>query len=513
MKRNKPIELSRRTFLRRAGLLVSGLGLSATVQSNLLDAISRKAVRRFGREALAQSAANPVRFLIEIEIFAGHQFNTLFASPGHRNDVHAADLNFYSSNSMVVPYLAPGTGPKPLYITTYPEDGLRPGMGQISGGQALLNALAAVNTTSQRVGIATCESLLVPDPAHRTNFIMRSPNTSAPVPSILHATTVQARTPVQAIHWKGGPVEQPRGEVNGLQLASLAEVRSADQFEGLVRPLPTYFTQDEFKVIAGAFDQTSGDLITAGAIDSLDQAFLIEASPDAADVYATRSKPGRNQAMLDRITQVRSFYEAQAPKFANLETMLDGAPLQQGLNYALACFAAGVTTTFSIDFQESDWHPNIPEKDTSTSIQGQWNAFLGNGLAGLLLAAAELDDPHGNPGDKIIDSLLINITSEFTRTPTILSGRTDNGDGGSAGGVMIGSRVQSGAYGNVTGSGLLESFDRGTGVVNGLAAQPTQAMWYKASLDAMGLPKSLIDGIVPMPSDPFGGYIPTMVRG
>jgi hypothetical protein len=506
----KPNQINRRNFLRRAGLLVSGMGITASVQSGLLDAITRKAVRTWGREALAQSSAQPVHFMIEISIYLGHQFNTLFATKGHRDEAANPNLNFYSTPNMITAYRPPNAPrAKDIYLVRYPQD---PFTGSPnSGGANLLSALQAVNASSQRVGIATSEMFLQPDVNHRTNFIARAPNTSAPAPGILHASTAPS-APVQGIHWNGGPVENQRGSVNGLPLASLSEVGSAQQLTSLFRPLPMYFTPEEFKVLAGTFDAQSGDLTRAGVIDDFDQAFLIDAAPGANDVYSARSKPGRNQATLNRAQQIQATYDAQSGNFANLDTVLDGAPLQRALNYALAAFHDGSTTTFSIALQESDWHAEIPAKNDSNSIQGQWNSYLGNALAGVIRTAAALTDPFNGHSSSILDSLLVNVTSEFTRTPNRTGGGSNNDDGGTWGGVMLGSKVNTGSFGNIKGSGAVESFDRTTGEAAPTAPQPTQAMWYKSTCDAMGLPKALTDSVVPMGGDSLAGYIPAFIK-
>lgn len=507
----KPNQINRRNFLRRAGLLVSGLGISASVQSGLLDAITKKAVRRWGREALAQSAVQPVHFVIEISIYLGHQFNTLLATKGHKLDARGANLNFYSSPGMVTPYKPNAARAQDLYIVKYPMDPFT-GVAGASGGDNLLAALQQVNGASgQRFGVAASDMFLQPDVNHRTNFIARAPNTSAPSPNRLHASVAPA-APVQAIHWNGGPVENQVGSVNGLDLATIAEVGDAEQLVSLFRPLPMYFTSEEFKILAGTFDEQSGDLTRAGVIDDFDQSYLISAAPGASDVYATRSKPGRNQATLDHIANIQNTYNAQASKFANLDTVLDGAPLQKALNYALAAFHDGSTTTFSIALQESDWHNEIPGAlDDSNTIQGRWNAYLGNALAGVIRAAAELTDPFTGHTTNILDSLLVNVTSEFTRTPNLTSGGSNNDDGGTWGGVMLGSRVNTGCFGNIRGDGSIQSFDRTTGALAAGPA-PTQAMWYKATCDAMGIPTDLTDSIVPMGGDALGGRLPIFLK-
>ena len=509
MKPIKPNQIDRRNFLRRAGLLVTGLGLTASVQSGLLDVITKKAVKRWGREALAQSSAQPVHFMIEINIYLGHQFNTLFATKGHKAGGANTNLNFYSTPDMITTYRPPNAPrARDLFVVRYPTD---PMTGGISGGQNLLNALGEINATGDRVGIATSEMILQPDVNHRTNFIARAPNGTAPAPCYLHASTAPS-APVQAIHWNGGPVENQRGMVNGLEMATLSEVSNGGQLESLFRPLPMYFSPEEFKVLAGTFDEQSGDLVRDGFIDGFDQAFLVNAAPGANDVYATRSKPGRNQATLDRLANIRNTFDAQAGKFANIGTNLDGAPLQQALNYALAAFHDGSSTTFTISMNESDWHGEIPNKNDSTSIQGQWNSYLGNALAGVMRAAAELTDPHTGHTTKILDSMLLSVGSDFTRTPNRTSGGTNNDDGGTWGGILLGSKVNTGSFGSITGAGAVESFDRTTGDALPAAPQPTQAMWYKAGCKAMGLPQDLIDSVVPAGGDSLGNYIPALVK-
>lgn len=528
MKNRKPLPITRRNFIQRAGLLISSLGVSSAVQANLMDSLLTKSSKALGSNALAQGAGQgPVHFMVEICIYLGHQFNSLLATRGHKMDaVRSPQLNFYSSQGMIEAYKPASARAQDIFVVKYPMDVLS--NSAVSGGQNFLSALQTINATGERVGVATTEMFAVPDVVHRTNFIARAPNGAAPCPAILHAALAPP-APVQAVHWNSSPsIVHQVGSVDGLQLRGLSAVTTPAQFTSQFRPLPMFFTSEEYRALAGTFDSQSGDLVRDGVVDSFDQAFLTRNVPGSSGVYESISKPGRNQATLNRVQNIQQTFDAQASKFPQIgmestggmatvsdergQREMGALRLQTALNYAAAAFNDGAMTTMVISMQESDWHGKIPQAlDNAQSIQGLWNAYMGNALAGFLRACAELTDPFTGHQTRIIDSLLINVTSEFTRTPDNRN-RTNNDDGGSWGGYLIGTNVNTGSYGNITGMATTESFNRETGVLSAGAPAPTQAMWYKTSLNAMGVPKSSIDAIMPMPGDSLGGYIPAMVK-
>lgn len=487
----KPSEITRRNFIQRAGLLVTSLGVTGGVQSGLMDSILRRATKKWGGEALA-AQAGAVNFMIEVNGRAGLQMSALFPAEGHLTPVasRATDLNFYTDQTNVISYTAPAAT-KPVYFARFV-----PGQ----GGDLLATRLAAINSTVERVGVATCLSVDQITGNHESAFLHRAPNSNTPCPAVLHANRLAPAAPVNGINWNpgGGVQNQTPGG-----FTPLANVADRTQFQGLYKDLPMFFTIDELKLIVGAIDK--GSLVTAGAVDDLDKLFIVKNVP-GTDVVQRVAIAGRGQAQLSILAALDSTYTANMGNYVNIATPVGGARLGEALNSALSAFANGAATTMTVNINQGDWHGDIPALNDPASKQAALNLNLGNALAGFLTSAASTPNPF-EPGKNIIDSLLITVNSEFGRTPRN-SGGNDNGDGGSGNMILIGSKVKSGSRGNITGAGQLQGFDFNTG-----ATTPnnfmTDAMQWKTTGKAMGADDSTLNMYVPMAT---AAAIPTFFK-
>lgn len=492
MKTNKPITLTRRNFVQRAGLLVTSLGVAGGVQSGLMDGIVRKATNKWGGEALA-AAGGPVHFVVEILFRAGFQLNSLFPSRGHMVDPrNNPKLNMYSSPGMISAY-RPAGGTKDAYIARF---------GTGVGGDKLRATLASINAGGERVGLATSESIMLQDSQHTGNPYTRAPNTSAPCPAQLHAMFAEA-TPVQGIEWRNG--QATTNQVGAAATNRLSLVKSRGDFQQLFRDVPMYFTKEELQLVIGEIE--NGSLTRRGAIDDLDAMFRIREMA-GADRAAQVSLSGRGLAQSNLLLPtIESLYAAHQAKFVGIDQGLGGCQLGQALNSAIAAFGAGATTTFTVSLESEDWHRDINALDNPAGKQGLWNTYLGNALSGFLEAAAAVANPFES-GKTIADSMLLSMSSEFTRTPNRkgaeadpMNPGNDNGDGGTQAFAYLGSRVKTGSYGNISGGGSVSGFDPQTGAT--LAASPnvTEAMIWKTTAALMGIPASGT-GMVQVPTVP-----------
>lgn len=481
MKTNERVTLTRRNFVQRAGLLVSSLGIAGGVQTGLLDGIVRKATNKWGGEALA-ATGGPVHFVVEILFRAGFQFNSLFPSRGHMVDPrNNRKLNVYSSPGMISAY-RPAGGTKDAYIARF---------GTGVGGDKLLATLASINAGGERVGLATSESVQLLTGQHTGNSYARAPNNSAPCPAQLHAMHAEA-APVQGIEWRNG--QDTTNQVGAAVSNRLSLIKNRADFLQLFRDVPMYFTREELQLVIGEIQ--NGTTIRRGAIDDLDAMFRVKEMA-GADRAAEVSLIGRGLAQSNLLLPaIEALYAAHAPKFTGIDQALGGSQLGQALNSAIAAFGTGATTTFTVSLESDDWHRDINMLDDPAGKQGVWNTYLGNALSGFLQAAAEVANPF-EPGKTIADSMLLSMSSEFTRTPNRRGGEndpnnpgSDNGDGGTQAFVFLGSRVKTGSYGNISGAGTVSGFDPQTGAT--LAASPnvSEAMVWKTTAGLMGIPSS-----------------------
>ena len=484
----KPSQITRRNFVQRAGLLVSALGLSGTVHTGLMENITRKASKKWGSDALAQ-AGTPVKFMVEICFRAGFQFNSLFPSQGHTTAVGNRDprLNFYSSPANVLSLNRDG---KDVYFARY---------GAGVGGEKLRTAIDAVTG----LGIATSEVVTLQTGQHTGNFASRAPNGSAACPAVLHAANAPAR-PVQGIEWvNGAAVTNQRGS-----LPALARVQDREQFRALFRELPMYFSREELRLIVGEFNEADGKLIGGkeGALHKIDEMWRRTQDPrsgvyNETDPVVVSSLGGRNQSTLRLVDALDTTFTGIQGHFTGIGNPLGGASVGEALASAASAFARGAASTFTIALDSNDWHGDIVALDTANSKQGQWNTVLGNALAGFIQSAQALQDPE-DATKTVLDSTLISLSSEFTRTPLRNGGGSgnDNGDGGTGAFVFIGKMVKNGSFGNIRGTdGGLVGFDRMTGAPG--AGNVTEAMVYRTACKLAGLDAQAAGMVAAQPID------------
>lgn len=481
-------QITRRNFVARAGLLMTALGLSGSVQSGLMDNILKRATRKWGREALAQSAAG-AKFLVEICFRAGFQHNALFPSAGHADATITRDprLNVYSSPGAIQALNRDG---KNVYFARYTAN---------QGADRLRQQVAAI----PNLGVATSETVSLQTGQHTANFASRAPTGAAACPAVVHAAVAPAR-PVQGIFWRNGAAVN--NATGGLQGPSQVQTRA--QFQSLFRELPMYFSRQELRLIVGAFDD-AGNLKPneQGALQRLDSMWRAAQDPRSGvyndtDAVVVSSLGGRNQSTLSLVEALDNTYNQVAPNFgATIDNPLGGTPVGQALASAVSAFRNGAASTFTVALDSNDWHGDIPALDNVNSKQGQWNIVLGNALAGLWQSAQALPDPEGQ--GVVADHLLVTITSEFTRTQLRNGGGTgsDNGDGGRAAFAYMGKMVKNGSFGDVNGTnGAVVGFDRVTGANGG--ATPTEAQLYRTTLKMIGADSMASQfGVSAMPLD------------
>lgn len=477
----KPSNISRRNFVHRAGMLVTALGLSGSVQSGLMDKIVKKANKKWGREALAQTPTG-YKYMVEICYRAGAQINSLFPSGGHLTPIASQSprLNIYSSPANILPINRDG---KNAYVARFVA-------GQ--GGDRLKTVLETTPGL-ETVGIAQTEALDLQTGNHTANFSTRAPTGASVAPAVLHAGAIGPARPVQGIQWmNGGGVTNQRGAY-----PALSAVSSRAQFQSLFRELPMYFTKEELKVIVGSFDENTGAMVNPGTLHKIDEMWR-KAQDVRSGVYneddpvVVNSVGGRNQSTLSLIGTLDARYNAITNNntggnfLGTLANADGGTPLGEALASAAAGFSVGAISTMMVGLDKNDWHGDIQAFDTAGSKQGSMNIVHGNAIAGLWASAATLPDPD-QPGTTVADHLLVMITSEFARTPLRNGGGvgSDNGDGGTGFCVLMGKRIRNGSYGDIRGTdGAVLGFDINTGATGGQT--PTEMQAYRTVLKAMG---------------------------
>lgn len=524
----KPSQITRRNFLQRAGSLVTSLGVVGGLQSSLMENIVRKASRQWGSEAIAAPGTAGVHFLVEICFRAGFQFNSLFPFPGATvpSTVAAQDsaLNVYSSAANISPNGWAGAK-LPVYFAKFTAG---------RGADAINAALTTLNSAGEKVGVAVSETIVTQDGQHRGDFANRLPNSAAASPAQLHATVAPA-VDVNGISWNRSGVGV-NADNTGSGLPALAQVTDGNTFTSLFKNVPMYFHLDELKLIVGEINKGVPTLGKEGTIANLDSAYLAARQVPGGQNLFMVSQAGRGQAQISKLGALVTTFNTNGAAFniggaTNFTAGAGGAPgtfsdannfdssskangsLMEPLNWALAAFNNLASTSFAISLESADWHSNngTANIDNAAEKQGSWNIFVGDAIAGFINAAKATADPF-SPGKTIADSMLISLTSEFTRTA--LGRGSDNGDGGSQAMAYIGSKVMSGAYGDIapfngynpatksTGgsvnAGTLVGFDPSTMAVGGTPSA-TEADLWRTTGALLGIPSGSLSMVTGTP--------------
>ena len=519
---SKPMKLDRRTFLRRAGLLVSSLGVGVSAQAGLMDTLFKRARRRFGGDAIAATTSGPVRLCIEITCRAGFQMNALFPSMGHTSASRSPILNVYSSAGAIQTVAPTGGMTQPLYLAPYGT----------SVGAQLLAPFAGQIAVSEAINLSN---------GHTADWTMRAPQPMCPAPSVLHALAKPAALAgdvrMAEINPFASDITNPGNGLvthrTGGKTIAISTVQNRSQFVSLYKNQPMYFSTAELKEIVGVVQDGAVVNGQDGSLGSFDQLFAVRNVPGTDEVLQV-SLSGRGQAQLDKLSQLliagcdpsnlgtpnpaNSSLDAKivsnfggATEMNRAQPTFGGAinePIGRTLAGILKAYLAGALTSAVVVIDSSDWHSNdqATDLDDANGKQGQFNIWLGNALAGFLKTVndASIPDPFV-PTQKIGDSFFLMMSSEFTRTPTRTdpgqgNANSNNNDGGTQAVMMAGSGVRGGTYGNIDPTGAVVAFDPSSGAIASGAPLVTESVMWKTAGQLIGVDAATLDAMLALPT-------------
>ena len=459
------MDVSRRSFLQRSALLVGGLGVTASVQSGLLDSIARRAKRTFGT-AMAQANPGIVDFHIEISSRLGLQLNALFASPSHTLPIGTGagqrfgndQLNFYWTPNMIQQVPVSGTN-RSVYLARVD------GFGNVGN-----NPLAAyADRIAYSEAVSDGPGGFFP---HTDKWKTRFPSMEASPPPVVHAFHTPFDVPIRGIRL-GIPEGFLGVSHEGRSLPSMdASVADDVGLVNLYKDVPLPFTYDELKTIVGSFDD-AGTLVSDGLQQKLDSVWrsTVNMKGNRNDDEPTKLvNGGRNMSTLQYDLRldgnptptlptntistdpvlVRNMFGYDDDALINLGQFSGQVHLGRTFFHTWQAMGLGLARTMAIDINSDDWHSDRPADDAAAMMakQGLWANALARVLANFLDFASNTPNPLPGRTGTIADSLLISMTSEFTRTP-FNNNNSDNGDGYTQGFCFIGSRVNGGVYGDI----------------------------------------------------------------
>lgn len=459
-------DLSRRTFLRRSALLVSSVGLGAAMQSSVMDQIIRKARRTYGTALAAQ--AGIVDYSIEICFRLGFQTNSLFPSAGHARTIGAGagqrfgpdKLNFYYSPGNVQTV---NLGARNLHLARFGYQDPGDGSAVNYGIDNPLAEFAGNIAVSEAIGDNGNFS-------HTDRWSQRYPNAMAPNPSTMHANLSPNDVPIRGVLWEGGADvdHSPRSGLNALQ----ATVTDDAGFVGLFNELPLPFTLEELEIVVGSFDDATGVLNAPGVQHKLDNLWRNHTRLRNVDQPAAYVNTGRGLSQLStdlavqvsdgaggtiynpngtvpggqtRAANLQELSEAFRYDLVNTDMVAGGVHWGQAMMQIYRAMAAGLIRTAVINVQTADWHTDRPALD-GAGKQQLWGAVLTRSLHNFMRFAAETPSAFGEYN--MADSMLISLSSEFSRTP-FNRGGSDNGDGAAQSCMFVGSHVNGGTLGDI----------------------------------------------------------------
>lgn len=421
----KKFDTSRRSFLRRAGMVLSAVGVSAGVKSGLLDSIARKAKKDFGT---AHAAASDIKFhIIDMAHRAGADPRSLFLAKSYKQTPMAnwvSALNCVYSNAEIGEY--PAYNGQNLYLAEV--DG--------RGGIGVANPLGA-HADNIMFSLS-----LQGDGGHRSGWTVRGSNNGGVALGKANAMLNQGITAVDLARWN------PNVNVNNPGNITSSDVGEADEFVSLYKDTATYMTRSELKLLVGSFELNTSNLVGDGALQKLD-AIWRDARPIAGqdDVFKI-GHAGRAQSLfsinLDPNAAPAEVYEPldmSGTPIANTELLLDfeygntnfragGVHVGEMAYHAYRAFAhpSMLLNSMIVQANTQDWHGqnSFGAAGSRQALWATlWTRMIDSYAKYAKVTPDTLNDPTGELGYTLWDTSLIVMSSEFARS-TRWSG--DNGD-------------------------------------------------------------------------------------
>ena len=422
----KKFDTSRRSFLRRAGMLLSAVGVSAGVKSGLLDSIARRAKKSYGT---ANAAASDITWhVIDMAHRAGADPRSLFLTKQYKQEAMGnwvSALNCVYTNAEIGEY--PAANGQNLYVAEV--DG--------RGGIGVPNPLGTDHADNifATMGIQG-------DGGHRSGWTVRGSMNGGVALGKANAMVNQGLTAVDLARWN------PNVNVNNPGNITSSDVQEADEFVALYKDTATYMTRAELKLLVGTFELNTSNLVGDGALQKLD-AIWRDARPIAGqdDVFKI-GHAGRAQSLfsinLDPNAAPGEVFEPldmSGTPISNLDLLTDfeygntnfragGVHVGEMAFHAYRAFAhpSMLLNSMIVQANTNDWHgQNSPGAAGSRQALWAtlWTRMIDSYAKFAKVTPDTLNDPTGELGYTLWDTSLIILTSEFARS-TRWSG--DNGD-------------------------------------------------------------------------------------
>lgn len=483
----KKVDVSRRSFLQRSALLVSALGVGASVQSGLMDAIVRRAKKSYGS---ALAAGNVYIRQIDIAFRAGQDMKGLFGSRNLKVYDFAdrmGSLNYRWSSARTGEYDT-GNANK-LYLA------------EVTGQGTLGANPLGVNHADKVAYIRTPG-----DGGHTSSWTVRGARGNGAVTvTKANAMRTQGVGAVDAVLWNPNVNVQNPGSI------SLTEVNDQNEFTELFKDKQLYFTREELMHLVGTFELNTANLLGDGALQKLDSiwktsrplpgqddVFQIAHSGRAGSLFSVDLNPTIASPYMPTNMQTGSAFDANQAlldfAFGDQDYRFGGTHFGEAFFqlYRAMSHPGNLVLNATIQSNPGDQHGDTSGNDALTTRQGRFANTMTRAISTFMDYAANtpdlLNDPTGELGLTILDTSLIVLSSEFDRSIALSS---DSGDRTPGAMALFGGIVNGGTYTDVEPRASASGTD-----FNGYAAGRV------FGLDANGVPNQPVQGNMSMlPSD------------
>jgi len=496
---------SRRTFIARSSMWLAALGVAPATRMELIDKWGRKLGILDNPLYANELSSNQSQFVIEIVARAGFPFSS-FVAP--KVDMNMGRVASCSTDNTPEGRLARRAA------VHLPQD-VREFAGTAPGTNLYLSPFASELfplVESGALNIAGCQAIQT-NGGHAPNFSTRTGVTNsnnmtvaggAPCPTIHFTSIMPKSTILRGVEWKqnddatynnapsgftaltrigGGTGQQ---SVSGTPLS-----QQARNFLGLFTPASIPFSTSEAQMIAAATDKMNKNYITYRAMQNSDQ--IVATALQGFDLLTKDF----SAELIPTMSQYTDWNMAEAR---------GALRMSEAMFMLVKAFSLGLIRGATLTFDSGDWHGRLggvdlsnPMFDPETTTYARDVRHMANAIAKAYTLASSLANPHV-PGKSVADGLVVQMTSEFSRT-WMHNDCNDHGDGGTNFIGIIGPTVK-----NITASnfshqtGATVSVDRTTGQLDLSAPTFSSGSAYATLCQSLGIPAASISAYTSEPS-------------
>jgi hypothetical protein len=451
--------MNRRRFLQGAGFLLGSLGIPPIIQNELI-----KKVTGISRAEAATGGSGTVDFYIDVCVRSGSPWIWLGTGIEFTQLTTTRYPNVPLQMVSDLQVVGNTGGSRPMYVN------MSNGVGTILAGAGASSAPANYIAITQGVDASSL--------GHDSLFCERRGGfgLNMTTPIIEFAERSKTRTDVGYIVNGTNMFRMSNGLMMNStnSLPDLIDVNNIDAFGALFQKPTLRLNAQEVGLVLDAARGLSSVQARKlqNRIDNI--ALTQQAHSKAADLILTDFS---QQVNTTQIMQQYAGFRATAP------TGWSG-DLGRGIASALLAFGnrsnPALMPAATITIDTNDWHGF--QDPSYASLQTMAGVYVANILSAAISYMQATDHPF-RPGEKLFDRTLISFTSEFTRG--VAKANSDNGDGFTNGGMLIGGMIRGGYYGGFTlpdnQDGQALGFNLQTGAVTPNSRAPQGTIYHTVS--------------------------------